>query len=135
MNVFVPRLSPDGSRLAATTGKNGLSGIWTCEIERCVLSPLTAGIVNVWSPDGTEIFLYGDGGMVRIPADGGDGPQSLPELFEWPRLRWPPARHYDVTPDGQRFVMVKRMQEPRRNQIRVVVNWAEELKQKVPTDN
>ncbi len=42
---------------------------------------------------------------------------------------------YDVTPDGQRFVMVKRGEESLPTQINVVLNWAEELKQKVPTDN
>ena len=40
---------------------------------------------------------------------------------------------YDVTPDGQRFVMVreKRFQD----QFQVVVNWFEELKRLAPTDN
>jgi hypothetical protein len=41
---------------------------------------------------------------------------------------------YDVSPDGQRFLMVKavdQMQAP--SPINVVLNWFEELKQKVPT--
>ena len=42
--------------------------------------------------------------------------------------------YYAVTPDGQRFLMVKDSgpaQAP--TQINVVLNWFEELKQKVPT--
>ncbi len=44
--------------------------------------------------------------------------------------------NYDVTPDGQRFVMVKPSeQQGAATQINVVLNWFEELKQRVPTGN
>jgi len=38
---------------------------------------------------------------------------------------------YDVSPDGQRFLMLK-ANEQASTQINVVLNWFEELKQKVP---
>ena len=38
---------------------------------------------------------------------------------------------YDVSPDGQRFVMLKNA-EQRPGEISVVLNWTEELKQKAP---
>ena len=43
--------------------------------------------------------------------------------------------NYDVSPDGQRFLMLKPNQsaEAAPTQINVVLNWFEELKQKVPT--
>ncbi len=43
--------------------------------------------------------------------------------------------NYDVTPDGQRFLMLKPTEQVQSepNQINVVLNWFEELKQKVPT--
>jgi len=40
-------------------------------------------------------------------------------------------QYYDISPDGQRFVMVK--EEGRETQIHVVLNWFEELKRLVPT--
>jgi hypothetical protein len=42
---------------------------------------------------------------------------------------------YDVSPDGQRFLMLKPIEQTQLapNQINVVLNWFEELKQKVPT--
>ena len=41
--------------------------------------------------------------------------------------------NYDVTPDGQRFVMVKPSEQERTaTQINVVLNWFEELKRRVP---
>ncbi len=41
--------------------------------------------------------------------------------------------NYDVTPDGQRFVMVRSGQTVVQSQINVVLNWFEELKRLVPT--
>ena len=41
---------------------------------------------------------------------------------------------YDVTPDGQRFLMVKDAQTTSGTQINVVVNWMDELKRLVPVD-
>jgi hypothetical protein len=44
------------------------------------------------------------------------------------------APNYDVSPDGRRFLMLKGgEQEAAPTQINVVLNWFEELKQKVPT--
>ncbi len=42
--------------------------------------------------------------------------------------------NYHISPDGQRFVMVKQS-ETSATQIQVVLNWFEELKRLVPTDN
>jgi hypothetical protein len=43
--------------------------------------------------------------------------------------------NYDVSPDGQRFLMLKPSEETQAGstQINVVLNWFEELKHKVPT--
>jgi hypothetical protein len=46
---------------------------------------------------------------------------------------WDLKPEYDVTADGQRFVMVKSVEDTLRSaRINVVVNWLEELKQRVP---
>ena len=45
---------------------------------------------------------------------------------------WGVVPDYDVTADGQRFVMVKTVEDPSHSiPINVVVNWSEELKQRV----
>ncbi len=41
--------------------------------------------------------------------------------------------NYDVTPDGQRFLMIRSEEESAPTRIHVVLNWAEELKAKVPS--
>jgi len=45
------------------------------------------------------------------------------------------ATNYDVTPDGQHFLMIKAIEEEVAGQINVILNWFEELKRLVPTDN
>ena len=41
---------------------------------------------------------------------------------------------WDVTPDGERFLMLKPVESPASGptQINIVLNWFEELKQKAP---
>ena len=46
-------------------------------------------------------------------------------VFAYPR--------YDVSSDGQQFLMVMSGQEPAPSQLSVVFNWFEELKRLVPT--
>jgi hypothetical protein len=56
-------------------------------------------------------------------------------LFEGPYLSINATiASYDVSPDGQRFLMLKATeQQQSAGQINIVQNWFEELKQKVPT--
>ena len=42
---------------------------------------------------------------------------------------------YDVGPDGQKFLMIRSVDEPLPTRINVVQNWFEELERLVPTDN
>ncbi len=43
--------------------------------------------------------------------------------------------NYDISPDGQQFLMIKEAEEvERQGQINVVQNWFEELKRLVPTN-
>jgi hypothetical protein len=46
-----------------------------------------------------------------------------------------PGRTYDISPDGQRFLMIKQPEQATSaaQQINVVLNWFEELKRLVPT--
>ena len=40
---------------------------------------------------------------------------------------------YDINSDGQRFMMVEQADESSQRRIHVVLNWFEELKQRLPT--
>ena len=45
----------------------------------------------------------------------------------------PEFQYYDISPDGQRFLMIKETGADQA-QIHVVLNWFEELKRLVPTN-
>ena len=57
-------------------------------------------------------------------------------LFEAWYATWNSCRSYDVTPDGQRFLMVELGEIPSQpvTHINVVLSWFEQLKHRVPVD-
>ena len=52
-------------------------------------------------------------------------------LFEGPYVFSPNYTSYDIHPDGNRFLMIKRAADA-LHPVSVVLNWAEELKRLVP---
>ena len=55
-------------------------------------------------------------------------------LFEEQFFNGSPTRGYDVSPDGQRFMFISPVGEPRKpvTEINVVLNWFEEVKRRAP---
>ena len=74
---------------------------------------------------------------VTITPDAAFMPGKPILLFEKPYQRNTQGRwsNYDVAPDGQRFVMIEAQEGSTTEQFHVVLNWTEELKRLVPTDN
>ena len=80
---------------------------------------------------------------VTLDVDDGDPPSLMvgtPErLFDWRYFAQPtPFRYHDISPDGQRFLMIRRPSTAdagaERTEINVIQNWLEELKRLVPVD-
>jgi hypothetical protein len=74
---------------------------------------------------------------VDITAQAGFAAGKPRTLFEGRYERTPATSpNYDVSPDGQRFLMLKRseLEIAAPTQINVVLNWFEELKRRVPTE-
>ena len=100
------------------------------------------GYAPIWSPDGKQLFYYSANNKLFAvdirtrPAFSFGRPSPLPivgMLSEGPG----PARNYDVTPDGKRFLVILQGSQREVNsrspiQINVVLNWLEELKQHLP---
>jgi hypothetical protein len=92
----------------------------------------------LWNPNGRELF-YRNGNKimaVEVTTQPGFAPGKPRLLFEG---AYTPSTalstNYDVSPDGQRFLMLKPVetQTSTPTQINVVLNWFEELKRRVPT--
>jgi hypothetical protein len=92
----------------------------------------------VWARNGRELFFRdGDGFLNAVPvqADARFSPGRPAKVFET-LPGGGAARNYDVSPDGQRFLILKDITDPspagNPAKIIVVLNWLEELKRLVP---
>jgi len=92
----------------------------------------------LWSPDGSELFYFSmQSGMymsVPIRYDPQFHAGTPRPLFDGPYLRQN-GRHYDITPDGKRFLMVRENTNIDAAEIHVVMNWLDELERLVPSGN
>ena len=97
------------------------------------------GTEAVWSRDGTELF-YRNGNqlwVVEVETEGGFTWGIPTLLFEGPYMTQPyrdGVPNYDVSLDGQQFLMVRGAQAAETPGFVVVENWFEELKRLVPVD-
>ncbi len=140
--TFDPSISPDGRWFAFVSNETGSNQIQVQEIETQRRRTISTGggIIPVWSRDGTEIFYWsGPGQRSVVEVTGETEPVfSAPRpLFEVTGMH----NQYDVSGDGQRFLGMMRVgaaatdtaAEPATPRINVILNWFEELKQRVPT--
>jgi Tol biopolymer transport system component len=99
-NYQMPRVSPDGGRLALSVIEGSDASIWVYDL-RGARTRLTVGPgVNtdpVWSPDGRYVvFQASGGGLSWTPADGADKPKPLTKSQ---RLQFPTS----FAPDASRL--------------------------------
>ena len=139
-------ISPDGRWVAYQSEESGRPEVYVrpfpdVEEGRWQIST-NGGGTPVWAPDGRELYYvrWGDrhqedwrGALmsVRVTTEAGFSPASPEVMFEgsYFTLR---GRTYDISPDGQRFLMIK--EDPAPLELILVQNWFEELKRLVPTD-
>jgi hypothetical protein len=89
-----------------------------------------------WSPDGKEIY-YRDGSKVMATAVTTEPTFSVGKtrmVFTGPYSN---RRHsYDISPDGKNFFVIKLSEDITEiTELVVILNWVEELKRLVPTEN
>jgi serine/threonine-protein kinase len=139
-NESAPQFSPDGHWMAYVSNESGPNeiyvqaypgpgGKWQISTE--------GGTEPVWSRNGRELFYRNGNKMMAVdvatqPSFTGGKPRLL---FEGPYVPTPATfPNYDVSSDGQRFLMLKPSEsaEAAPTQINVVLNWFEELKRRVP---
>jgi serine/threonine protein kinase/Tol biopolymer transport system component len=141
-NEAAPQFSPDGHWLAYTSDESGRKeiyvqpypgpgGKWQISTE--------GGVEPLWNRNGRELFYRSGRKIMAVdiaikPSFSAGTPKML---FEGPYQLLPTIStpNYDVSPDGQRFLMLKPVESAvaAPTQINVVLNWFEELKQRVPT--
>ena len=137
--------SPDGRWLAYRSNVSGENEVY--------VRPMTGespgrwqisnggGVKPMWGPDGSELFYVDSTGrLMRVPVvtEPTFSAERPEVLFEASYFMGDYARNYDISADGQRFLMIKELDTeaaPPPEQIHVVINWFEELERLVPTKN
>jgi Tol biopolymer transport system component len=121
--VYVQPFPPTGTKYQVSKGPAAHHPAWSGDKEIVYIpSQANAVVASVTTQPG---FAVGKT-IVELPAKGLEGgPGSI--------------RSYDVMPDGRLLAVVNAETQPsgapESPQIRVVLNWFEELKQKVPTEH
>lgn len=127
------KLSPDGRFVAYSSTETGRTEIWVSPFPERTTKWLVSnagGRQPRWSNDGTEIF-YVDGDTlvaVKVATTPTFSVGSKEKLFRSDSFLGSYLPQYDVTADGQRFVVAGRLDEDRPAAIRVVQNWYEEFR-------
>jgi serine/threonine-protein kinase len=151
-NQYGGNISPDGRYLAYQSDESGQWEVWVRPFPDVASGRVQVsrggGTHPLWSRSGDELFylnlngqVSGTGALMRVSVEASAGfepgvPEKLfADNFVAPQQMW---SVYDISPDGQRFLMFKNAEldtqtEPRRDII-VVQNWVAELERLVPTE-
>ena len=88
----------------------------------------------MWSRDGRELFYIFEETMmaVEVGRDHGLSFGNPKPLFQGEDLGRGILANYDVALDGERFLVVRSTEAI--TELKVVLNWTEELKRLVPVD-
>jgi Tol biopolymer transport system component len=142
-----PKISPDGRWMAYTSNESGRAEVYVRpfpEVNKDKWQVSTSGGNSpLWSRDGRELF-YRNGDsflMVAVEIEPNFSPGKPIFLFKGTYASGFPNQHtlWDIHPNGKKFLMIKPVinaekapiaETPRK--INIVVNWLEELKQRVP---
>jgi eukaryotic-like serine/threonine-protein kinase len=135
-----PVFSPDGRWLAYVSDESGRSEIYVRPFPGPggkVQISTEGGTEPVWARNGRELFYRNGDKMMATaiqmkPVFAAAKPKLLFEgHYETSMYAFEP--NYDVSPDGQRFLMIKASeQESAPTQLNVVLNWSEELRRLAP---
>jgi serine/threonine-protein kinase len=140
-------VSPDGRWVAYQSNESGSFQIYVRPFPNVDTGhwqvSADGGTVPVWSRNGRELFyIDGRNTMTAVPVHATGATFSQGNATKLFNVRYFTAignRSWDVTPDGQRFLMINDTVAPDRQanatpaSMIVVLNWFEELKQRVPS--
>jgi hypothetical protein len=144
-----PKISPDGRWMAYTSNVSSREEVYVRpfpEVDKGRWQISTSGgAAPLWSPDGRELFYLNGGEVmaVSLKTDPSFEPIGTPQILFRGNFVGPVTGEgtpWDIHPKSKKFLMIKpgesaddeSAENPRR--IIIVLNWFEELKDRVPVD-
>lgn len=129
-NERAPKLSPDGRYLAYISDETGRDEIYVRPFPTGSRKwPISAdgGRQIRWRRDGRELFFVAEGALFGVPVltSAGFSSGSSTRLFSSAGFQFWWEANYDVSPDGERFLVADRLGG--RRKIHVVQNWYAEF--------
>jgi serine/threonine-protein kinase len=141
-NEFHPMISPSGRWLAYSSDESGRAEIYIRSYRGpggAIPVTTDGGREPVWDPSEKELYYRDDTGdklfkvsILTEPTVQIGSPELLFEgRFMESSSLW--GRNYDISPQGDFFILIEEEEMQSAAQINVVLNWFEELNRLVPT--
>jgi Tol biopolymer transport system component len=129
------RLSPDSRFLAYRSNESGRNEVYVQRFSEGgdkVQVSTNGGVQPRWRGDGRELCYVEGETLVAVPVN--TTPKfsvgKATRLFEQPGITRRTGQQYDVSADGQRFVVIEPVGAEASTAIRVVQNWFAEFRNK-----
>jgi eukaryotic-like serine/threonine-protein kinase len=135
-NLAHPAISPDAHWMAYDSDESGRVEIYAQSypnpgIKRLKISP-AYGSEPLWTRGGRELVYRNGDSVMAVSVDMANGRVGQPvALFSGPypdNPGWTRPRSYDVSPDGERFLLIRVRELDSEPHIAVVLNWLDELR-------
>jgi serine/threonine-protein kinase len=150
-NETYPSISPDGQWIAYESDESGRYEVYVRpfpEVNKGKWQMSTGGgSLPVWSPDGRELFYRSGDTIMTLtvktkPTFSAGKPEPLArKITDWETVASGLSLYnlWDISPDGKRFLVIRSAESAASAsgaatpaKINIVLNWFEELKQRVP---
>jgi serine/threonine-protein kinase len=139
-------ISPNGHWIAYESNESGTNQVYVRPFPKVdggheQVSTGPVGTRPLWARNGRELFYAAANRLMVVPVQ--TGGQTFragnpAKVFDYPLvIPGLPGRSFDISPDGQRFLVIKDATNDQSStatpaSMVVVLNWLEELKQRVP---
>ena len=140
-NEMEPQISPDGQWMAYQSNESGKDEVYVRpfpDVSRGQWQVSTnGGDSPLWSPDGQELFYRSGESFIAVdietePVFKRGKSQVLFNGRYSSSIDFFAYVYWDIHPDGKRFLMLKASAAVSPRKINIVLNWLEELRQRVP---